>query len=51
MDKAEVPPRDGKVYATVGASLLQATGFSTDGDWVETKDQDPNGDIRNYTIG
>ena len=43
MDKAELP--SGWVYATVG-DVIAGDGFFTDGDWVETKDQDPNGDVR-----
>ena len=43
MDKAEVP--SGWVYATVG-DVVANDGIFTDGDWVETKDQDPNGDVR-----
>ncbi len=43
MGKAEVPP--GWVYATVG-DVVANDGIFTDGDWVETKDQDPNGGVR-----
>ena len=43
MDKAEVPP--GWIYATIG-DVVASDGIFTDGDWVETKDQDPNGGIR-----
>ena len=43
MDVAEMPP--GWVYATVG-EVITSDGIFTDGDWVETKDQDPNGDVR-----
>ena len=43
MDKAEVSP--GWVCATVGDAVTN-DGIFTDGDWVETKDQDPNGDVR-----
>ncbi len=32
-------------YATVG-ELIPAGGVFIDGDWVETKDQDPNGEVR-----
>ena len=43
MDGAEVPP--GWVCATVG-DIVASDGIFTDGDWVETKDQDPDGDVR-----
>ena len=43
MDIAEIPP--GWAYVTVG-DVLTSDGIFTDGDWVETKDQDPNGDVR-----
>ena len=43
MDKPKVPP--GWIYATVG-DVVTSDGIFTDGDWVETKDQDPNGDVR-----
>lgn len=39
----ETPP--GWVHATLAELLLTAPVFS-DGDWVETKDQDPDGDVR-----
>ena len=38
-----MPP--GWAYATVG-DVIANDGIFTDGDWVETKDQDPNGDVR-----
>ena len=28
------------------ADLIDLDGLMTDGDWVESKDQDPNGDVR-----
>ena len=43
MDKGELPL--GWVYAPVG-DVIASDGIFTDGDWVETKDQDPDGDIR-----
>ena len=43
MDKPKVPP--GWIYATVG-DVVTSDGIFTDGDWVETKDQNPNGDVR-----
>ena len=43
MDKADVP--QGWINATVG-QVVAHDGIFTDGDWVETKDQDPNGDVR-----
>ena len=42
-DKIKIPP--GWDYATVG-DVVSSDGIFTDGDWVETKDQDPNGDVR-----
>ena len=42
-DKVKMPP--GWVYATVG-DAVSSDGIFTDGDWVETKDQDPNGNVR-----
>ena len=39
MEKAEVP--SGWVYATI-RDVVASDGVFTDGDWVETKDQDPN---------
>ncbi len=42
-DKIKNPP--GWDYATVG-DVVSSYGIFTDGDWVETKDQDPNGDVR-----
>jgi len=38
-----LPP--GWAYATIG-ELIPPDGVFIDGDWVESKDQDPNGDIR-----
>jgi type I restriction enzyme S subunit len=35
----------GWVRATIG-DLIAADGLFVDGDWVESKDQDPNGDVR-----
>ena len=43
MDEAEVPP--GWIYVTIG-DVVTSDGIFTDGDWVETKDQDPNGGVR-----
>ena len=43
MEKAEVP--SGWVYATI-RDVVASDGVFTDGDWVETKDQDPNGGVR-----
>lgn len=43
MDGVELPP--GWMYTTVN-DVLPCGGIFTDGDWVETKDQDPNGDVR-----
>ena len=43
MDKAEVS--SGWVYATIG-DVVASNGIFTDGDWVETKDQDLNGGVR-----
>ena len=43
MGKAELP--SGWVCASV-ADVVASDGIFTDGDWVETKDQDPNGDVR-----
>ena len=43
MTKVEVPV--GWVYATV-SDVVARDGIFTDGDWVETKDQDPNGVVR-----
>ena len=28
------------------AGLIGVEGVFTDGDWIESKDQDPNGDVR-----
>jgi type I restriction enzyme, S subunit len=39
----ELPP--GWTLATLG-DLIATDGALTDGDWVETKDQDPNGNVR-----
>ena len=41
--KAELP--SGWVCAPIG-EIVASDGIFTDGDWVETKDQDPNGDVR-----
>ncbi len=35
----------GWTRATI-AQLAGGQGMTTDGDWIETKDQDPNGDVR-----
>jgi type I restriction enzyme S subunit len=35
----------GWTHATI-EQLAGAQGLTTDGDWIETKDQDPNGDVR-----
>ncbi len=43
MDRDGVP--SGWVYATIG-DVVASDGIFTDGDWVETKDQDPSGDVR-----
>ena len=43
MDKAE--GSSGWVYATIG-DVVASNGIFTDGDWVETKDQDLNGGVR-----
>ena len=43
MDKNKSPP--GWSYSTIDG-VIASDGFFTDGDWVETKDQDPNGDVR-----
>ena len=43
MDEAEVP--SGWIYATIG-DVVASDGIFTDGDWVETKDQDPTGGVR-----
>ena len=37
-------PKDWKL-ATIG-ELISPEGIFTDGDWIESKDQDPNGDVR-----
>ena len=42
-DKVALP--SGWVYASVG-DVVTSGGIFTDGDWVESKDQDPNGDVR-----
>jgi len=42
-DKAELP--SGWVSATIG-ELVPSGGIFNDGDWVESKDQDPDGDVR-----
>jgi len=36
---------DGWVWAAIG-DMVGADGVFTDGDWVESKDQDPQGDVR-----
>ena len=28
------------------SEAIEANGIITDGDWIESKDQDPNGDVR-----
>ena len=43
MNQGEVPP--GWACATIG-DVVASDGIFTDGDWVETKDQDPDGDVR-----
>jgi len=35
----------GWTHATI-EQLAGAQGMTTDGDWIETKDQDPDGDVR-----
>ena len=32
--------------STTLSKLISSTGLFSDGDWVESKDQDPNGSIR-----
>jgi type I restriction enzyme, S subunit len=44
MDAAHPLP-NGWTYATIG-ELIPPGGVFNDGDWVESKDQDPNGEIR-----
>src|SRR6266480_2819190 len=44
----EVPSDSGAVrnnYSTI-SELIQEDGVFVDGDWVESKDQDPEGDVR-----
>ena len=43
MEDTKVPR--GWVFAAV-EDVISSHGIFTDGDWVETKDQDPNGDVR-----
>ncbi len=43
IDKVNVP--SSWIYSTI-ASVVARDGIFTDGDWVESKDQDPYGDIR-----
>ena len=43
MDKAGMP--SGWIYATI-SDVVASDGIFTDGDWVETKDQDPDGGVR-----
>ena len=43
MEDTKVPR--GWVFAAV-EDVISSDGTFTDGDWVETKDQDPNGDVR-----
>ena len=42
-DGVEVPP--GWVYAPIG-DVVASDGIFNDGDWVETKDQNPKGSVR-----
>ncbi|MCW8129984.1 MAG: restriction endonuclease subunit S [Planctomycetota bacterium] len=42
-ENGELP--EGWAHANLG-ELIGSNGLFTDGDWVESKDQDPNGDVR-----
>ncbi|MBQ0863062.1 restriction endonuclease subunit S [Streptomyces sp. RK75] len=42
-DASELP--EGWALATIG-DLIESSGVFTDGDWVESKDQDPTGEVR-----
>lgn len=42
-DQEQLPP--GWAYCTIG-DVIARNGIFTDGDWVESKDQDPDGDVR-----
>src|SRR5512139_4103654 len=44
-DLADIELAEGWAISSLGG-LVGADGLFTDGDWVETKDQDPHGDVR-----
>ena len=37
---------EGLSFATIDEVIDYSTGLFKDGDWIESKDQDPNGEVR-----